>query len=339
MASYLLEKFLPDNPSSTEVIYGILSEISKNDIEGRHEVITELAKLCPAALNVLDDKGNSLLHTACRVLRSINRRDVEIVRGLVESGIDLDLVNHEGKSAMQIAFEEKKYHLVAYFASTIRSRANMELEDAMKCKDTKGIIESVKKGADCNFFIGDDNLAIVRLGKGLPVMTTDKNAVDIMYSCRIEMTPLHVACAAGDVDCVRFLLDSGAKLSLDKNIIIPQVNYINVYEVAMYAGSLPCLKEMIKDIRPSEINEILIDAVRFADKAAGIDVALKMDFVRVLLEKGADINFSANKWKKSAVDMADRDTKDYLCRYVEEYQLNIGISGDGLADDPIGLAI
>ncbi|XP_076081609.1 uncharacterized protein LOC143052446 isoform X2 [Mytilus galloprovincialis] len=176
------------------------------------ELLTQYADQQLAAQK--EDNGDNVLHIACR------RRDLDLVKMLLENGILVDATNYDGHTALHIASWEGDEMLVKYL---YQMKANPNLSDRMdrvpvhlaaerghttivdllvdKCKAS--ISARTKDGSTLMHIAstyGHPDTALTFLRKGVPLQMPNKSGA----IC------LHAAAMKGHTNVVRALLQKGA---------------------------------------------------------------------------------------------------------------------------------
>lgn len=161
-----------------------------------------------------EDNGDTVLHIACR------RRDLDLVKMLLDSGISVDAKNYDGHTALHISAWEGDEMLVKYL---YQMKANPNLCDKMdrvpvhlaaerghttivdllvdKCKAS--IAARTKDGSTLMHIAstyGHPDTALTFLRKGVPLQMPNKSGA----IC------LHAAAMKGHTNVVRALLQKGA---------------------------------------------------------------------------------------------------------------------------------
>jgi ankyrin repeat protein/serine/threonine protein kinase len=246
ICSYLIKKFASCG-SLTAMIDSKNNEghtaASFAAMNGSADILSQLAD-AGADLNILDGELNSLLQLAAE------EGQQPTVEWLIERGVDVHHINRDGCSAIHIALESGFVDIANLLldAKCSINGADAELQTPLYLASAGGMSEIAKR--------------LMEMGANLE------------SKCFIGLTPLEVAASGGHTSIMRLLIKSGAEFHLDF--------YLDYRVCQGTSSSLSLLRGLIES---SDVDDMAL-VQRIAERCS----REPEDWVRVLAELGSDFS-------------------------------------------------
>lgn len=220
-----------DNKGNSALAYAV----QKNDLNTAKYLIAKGARI-----NGAFEKGNSLLHFAAK------NGDIKMINELLTARADCNAKNAAGQNPIMVAVENRKWAAVDLLM--VQEGLNIEAVD----NDVNNLVHYAAKSGNIEL--------LKKLRSKLQFNVYNKE----------RKTPLHLAAAAGTMECVQFLEDVGVSLGFKDAYGKKAVDYARVPQVKKYL-----YENEHKD-------ELIFDAVK----------RNRYDAVQKLIDFGAKINVS-----------------------------------------------
>ena len=276
MVSYLVASAA----NSTKYSKEWLTPLHQAVIQGEYEVVRYLVEF--AAENNYDIGSSSPLF--CIQLNE----NLDIVRYLAESGVDVNNGTSDGFTPLQEAVLKENIDIVRYLvesgaAVNNRTRDGLTpLQEAVQKKNIDIVRYLVESGADVN---NRDNKGLTPLHYAVQKKNIDivrylvESGAAVNNRTRDGLTPLQEAVQKKNIDIVRYLVESGADVNNRDNKGLTPLHY------AVQKKNLDTLRYLVES--GADINYRTMGGFSPFQEAV---LKENLDIVRYLVESGADIN-------------------------------------------------
>ncbi len=271
--------------------------------EGNSELIKTLLSLGftltpPDNFNYQDSMGETLVVTACRV------GNLEVFEALLKDGADVNVVRHDGKSALHLAVDSDSARSFEMFETLLKTAVDlqMDVQDSMgetaiatACRvGNLEVFEALlKAGADVNVVRHDGKSALHLAvdsdsARSFEMFDTLlKTGVDLQMDVQDSMgeTAIATACRVGNLEAFEALLKAGA----DVNVV--RGDGKSALHLAIVSGkgrSFEIFEALLE--AKADVNVINGDGSSALHLAGASDSARSFEMLETLLKAGADLN-------------------------------------------------
>ena len=238
-----------------------------------------------ARVNDAFEKGNSLMHFA-----AING-DIKMINELLAAQVDYNAVNALGQTPLMVAIQERKWPVVELLM--VQKDLSIDGVD----NDQNNLIHYAAK-------VGNVEL----------IQKLKSNVESNVYN-KERKTPLHLAAAAGSLDCVQLLEEAGVSLSFKDAFGKKAIDYARGPQVRKFLYDNEHKNELIFDAVKRNNYKSTQELISFGAKVNASDLqgvplvhyAVNRDtmILSLLLNNDADVN-ALNPHKESALFKAVR---------------------------------
>ena len=223
-----------------------------------------------------EEAGVNALHgDVNRLLLAARNNDEKRIRKLLQAGVDVNMKNSEGESALMFAVENHSNDMLKLF---FQNTCDSTLDDAA----SQCLHLLLEKGADVNIRDISGSTPLIRASQNEDIhcmMTLLKAGADINLSDENGKTALMYSIKEKDMDCLNLLLEAGADANAQDNIGSTGLIYSTEY------GYDRCVK-------------LLLNSGAFANTAnldgtTALIAAVKQNngkCISLLIQAGADVN-------------------------------------------------
>ncbi len=273
---------------------GAAPALSSSDYSLLHEAVArghaEVVRLLIEAgmdVNEADELGRTPLHAACE---AVDRAD--IVRLLLEAGAEDGVINDQGLAPLELAVS----------AGSIESTTL--LADRLRITDPEAADLALATARAFRACMYDDVDAVAG------IISADRRLLDQRDT--EGDTPLHVAAGAGSARVVEYLLGAGAEVSALSDDGSPPL-------LRAFRARLGLPRAFSGDISGGQMQELLEEDADFSQWLQSADDRQKQvdRVVELLLEAGADVNAADDRGYVAvtvAAELADWDLVERLLR-------------------------
>ncbi|XP_062570980.1 ankyrin-3-like [Saccostrea cucullata] len=237
-------------------------------------------------LRVRDDKGWTVLHSACK------GGNEEIVSLLITKGIDIDALTKDSKNALHIASLNGKYQICQYLVNNYKhllknkdKYGNSVLHCAAMGGDVNVLEMLIKFGSNISTLTneGETVLHVCGLHEKMKVFTyLIDNFPDLLeVKDKYGFTVLHSVCKGGNTEMIPLLITKGLDILELTN------DTQNVLEIACLRGKYDTCEYLLK-YHPQLLN--VRESLLHSTVIAG-----NVEIVKLLIEKGIHIESLNNK--------------------------------------------
>ncbi|MBY0544281.1 MAG: ankyrin repeat domain-containing protein [Gammaproteobacteria bacterium] len=254
----------------TYKISEILPEVEKAINEGNIKEVKELVEQFPDIIRACDKWGKTLLAMAVEAEKIEAVKQLELMKYLIEAGIDIDKPNVCHQTALHRALILERREAAVFLIEQ-----NADVYGVIREDDSTGIldstiIEEVLKQPDT-----EDNLELLRL-----LIKKGANK-DIVNSVTMDGTPLFFAADVGQPNFVKLLIEKGA-----------DINWQNRFsQTPLHAAVARLGPDMVIKLAELFVNQSVNFNLRNREGKTALQVALERDILNT--EKGRSFFFAA----------------------------------------------
>jgi ankyrin repeat protein len=251
--------------------------------------------------NNADHKKDNKEQVDPPLLTAAFQGNLEVCRVLVEGGVDVNLQDERGRTALFMAVRANKAEVLSYLLSqganpNILSEGLAPIHKAVKSRLLEMTQILADGGADIN-------------------LQTKEPSPPVYHVDPWELTPVYLASKEGQVEILQFLLDKGADLSIRSEHKSTPLHVAKSGEIAQL------LVEHGADVNALQIyNNTPLHYAKSAEVA------------KVLIENGADIHCTGPEFKRTSPPVI---SNDHLGVQMELIKAGVDIHSRGRGDQTI----
>jgi ankyrin repeat protein len=278
--------------------------------EGNAELTKTLCSLSfpmtpPDNVNYQDSMGETLLATACRVGNS------EVLEALLKAGADVNVVRHDGASALQLAIVSDKDRRFEIIEALLKAKADVNVG---RHEGKSALVLALIFGN-----AADDDARQFGLTEALLEAGADYKMISNLVSALHE--------AGADVNCTDTNRSSSAVLmrtflNVRKTLIVPVLSVV----LNITARSLCAALELGDHDLLQALLQYDVDVNCDADGRIPLIIASKLghlDNVNKLLEKGAHVNCKDTVGRTSLIIATESGSLDIVKKLLEEKGVDV----------------